>query len=71
MMQTGPGMAGAGNVGVALGFAVVSMISMGIGLVGGIIFLVAVWRTMRAHESLAESARIATEIMERKRATGA
>jgi uncharacterized membrane protein len=47
------------------------MISMGVGLVGGIIFLVAVWRTMRAHESLAESARIATEIMERKRATGA
>lgn len=37
-------------------------------VVGGIIFLVAVWRLMKAHESLAESARIGLEVMESKQA---
>ncbi len=34
------------------------------GLIGWIVFLVAAWRLMKAHESLAESARIGLEIME-------
>ncbi len=36
------------------------------GLIGWIVFLVAAWRLMKAHESLAESARIGLEIMESK-----
>jgi len=36
------------------------------GLIGWIVFLVAAWRLMRAHESLAESARIGLEVLESK-----
>ena len=69
MVQSGPGMGAAAGV-----TAVVLLVQLGIvavGLVGWVIFLVAAWRMMRAHESLAESARIATEIMESKRSKGA
>ena len=69
MMQPGPG------VGAAAGFTAVFFLvwlgAIGVGLIGWVILLVSAWRMMRAHESLAESARIATEIMETKRSTGA
>ena len=69
MVQPGPGM---GATGVSMAF--VFLIQLGfvaVGVIGWIVFLVAAWRMMRAHESLAESARIATEIMETRRSTGA
>jgi hypothetical protein len=34
-----------------------------VGLIGWIVFLVAAWRLMRAHESLADSARAALELL--------
>ena len=58
-------------MGIALGFVLIWLFAAGVGLIGWIILLVSAWRMMRAHESLAESARIATEIMETKRSAGA
>ena len=69
MTQMGPGVGA--NVGIALGFVLIWLFAAGVGLIGWIILLVSAWRMMRAHESLAESARIATEIMETKRSAGA
>jgi uncharacterized membrane protein len=64
-----PGVGGGAAFGAA--FVLVWLVFIGAWVAGCIIFLVATWRMMRAHESLAESARIATEIMETKRSTGA
>ena len=36
------------------------------GIVGWVVFLVAVWRTMRAHESIADSAREVISILNSK-----
>ena len=69
--QVGPGMGAAANAGFAIGFVLVWGIAMCVGLATWIVFLIAAWRMMRAHESLAESARIATELMQQKRSAGA
>jgi len=39
------------------------------GVIGWVIFLVAVWRTMRAHESIADSVKEAVEILTAKQGT--
>ena len=36
------------------------------GIIGWVVFLVAVWRTMRAHESIADSAREVISILNSK-----
>ena len=62
--QMGPGVGAGESMVVLMGLA--SLAAGAAAIVGWIVFLIAVWRMMRAHESLAESARIATELMERK-----
>ncbi len=66
-MQSGMGpMANPAMAGFGILFFLIWIAFVLAGLIGWIIFLVAAWRMMKAHESLAESARIGLEIMESK-----
>jgi len=57
-MTPGPGAMShmAGGVGVIF-FVLIWLLIMGTMIVAGIIFLIAVWRGMKAHESIADSLR--------------
>jgi hypothetical protein len=56
-MQSGPGMAG---VGIFV-FVLIYIVIFSAVIIGWIFFLVAVWRAMKAHESVAVSLRIIAE----------
>lgn len=65
--MAGPGMPASAMAGFGI-MVLIYIVFMLAWVIGGIVLLVAAWRLMKAHESLAESARIGLEIVESKQA---